>query len=136
MSRLLTHLVLVAAVMLVPALRVLCYGSCVPAPSAMAETGVASQATPECHERDDSHHPSHEPDSAPLQDDCTHGGESSSSGLSASVKSGGGDGPRAPVISMVAVAHFPIVSSDIRRDAPSIPSTGQGLGLFLTPLRI
>ena len=136
MGRFLTHLALTAAVALVPAMRVLCYTSCVPEASPMAETMVASDTTPACHERDDSHHSTPASDSAPLQDDCTHGGESSPSSLSASVRSFGGDGPRVPVFLIVAVPPLSIVLSDVRRDASSTPSTGQRLGLFLTPLRI
>ena len=139
-GRFLTHFVLVAAVVLVPALRVLCYGACVPQASPharpMVENVVTSDATRACHERNRSPHPSHEPTSDPLQDDCTHGGEASLSSLSASAKSFGDTGPRGPAISTVVATDFSIVSSDIRRDTPSIPSTGQRLGLFLTPLRI
>ncbi len=136
MRRFLTHSVLVTALVLIPALRVLCYGSCVAEASPMAEQMVASDATPACHERDDRHHSTPESDSAPLEGDCTHGGESSSSSLSASVKSFKGDGPRVPVISPVGVTYLSLVWSDIRRDAHSRTSTGQRLGLFLTPLRI
>ena len=136
MGRLLTHLALTGALVSMPVLRVLCYTACVPESSPMAEQMVASDATPECHEHDEGHHPTPESDSAPLQDDCTHGGESSSSSLSASVKSFGGDGPKVPVVSSVAVTHVSTVSSHIGLDALPIPSTGQQLGLFLTPLRI
>ena len=136
MGRFLTHLALTSALVAAPAMRVLCDTTCLPEASPMAEQMVASDATPECHEHDEGHHPTPESDSAPLQDDCTHGGESSSSSLFASVKSFGGDGPRVPVTSTVAVTHVSTVSSDIGLDALPVPSTGQRLGLFLTPLRI
>ena len=136
MGRFLTHLVLTGALAVAPVLRVLCYSSCMPELGAMARTMAASDATPECHERDDSHHSAPESDSAPPQDDCMHGGESASSSLSASGKSVGGDRPKLSVISMVAVAQLSVVLSDICRDAQSTPSAGQRLGRFLTPLRI
>ena len=131
MGRFLTHLALTTALMLVPALRVLCDGSCAPEASPMAETTVASDATPECH----SHQSIPESDSMP-QDDCTHGDESSAASLSAWVKSGSADGPKVSVIATVAMAHLSVISSDVRRDTSWIPSAGQRLGLFLTPLRI
>lgn len=135
-GRFLIHLVLTGALVLAPTLRVLCYRACVTEASPMVEKMPASDA-PEFHGRHDSHHSSSpESDSAPLEDDCTHGGESSSSSLSASLKSFGGDGIRVLVTSPVAAAHLLIVSSNIHRDIPSIPRTGQLLGLFLTPLRI
>ena len=136
MGRFLTHLALTSVLVAAPSMRVLCFTSCVPEASPTAEQMVASDATPECHERDDDHYSTPESDSEPLQDDCRHGGDSSSSSLSASVKSFGGDGPRVPVISAIAVPHVSTVSSDILRDTLPIPSTGQRLGLFLTPLRI
>ena len=135
-GRFLTHLVLAAALAVVPALRVLCYGSCVSAAGSMTENMVASDATPACHEPSDNHHPQHESDSAPPPDDCTHGGVSSPSGLSTSVKSVGGDGLGVPAVSTFALALLSLISSDIRRDAPTRRNTGQLLGLFLTPLRI
>lgn len=135
-GRFLTHLVLAAALAVVPALRVLCYGSCVSEAGSMAENMMVPHATPACHEPSDNHLPRHESDSAPPPDDCTHGGVSSPSGLSTSVKSVGGDGPRVPVVLTFALAHLSIISSDIGRDAPPRRSTGQLLGLFLTPLRI
>jgi hypothetical protein len=135
-GRFLTHLVLAAALAVVPALRVLCYGSCVSEAGSMAENMVSDPA-PACHEPSDNHHlPQHESDSAPQPDDCTHGGVSSPSGLSGSVKSVGDDGLGVLVVSTFALAHLSITSSDIRRDAPPRRSTGQLLGLFLTPLRI
>ena len=135
-GRFLTHLALAAALAVVPALRVLCYGSCVSEAGSTAENMVASDATPPCHEPSDNHHSQHESDSAPPPDDCTHGGVSSPAGLSRSVKAVGDDGLGVPVVSAVALAHLSIVSSDIRRDAPPRGSPGQLLGLFLTPLRI
>ena len=102
----------------------------------MTENMVASDATPACHEPSDNHHPQHESDSAPPPDDCTHGGVSSPSGLSTSVKSVGGDGLGVPAVSTFALALLSLISSDIRRDAPTRRNTGQLLGLFLTPLRI
>ena len=136
MGRFLTHLVLAAVLLVVPALRVLCISSCVSAAGSMAEDTVASDATPACHEPSDNHHPQHESDSAPSPDDCTHGGDASASSLSASVKSVGGDGSTAPAIVKVAAAQPSVVSSATHRDTSSIPSTGQLLGRFLTPLRI
>ena len=133
---LLIRLALSGALAVAPTLRVLCYSSCAPEASTMEETMVASNATPECHERDDGHHSTPESDSEPLQDDCTHGGDSSSSSLSAAVKSFGGDAPRMPVFATIAVVHLVIVSSDIGLAASSIPSGDQSLGRFLTPLRI
>ncbi len=135
-GRFLIHLVLAAALAVVPALRVLCYGSCVSEAGSMAENMVASDATPACHEPSDNHHPQHESDSAPPPDDCTHGGVSSPSGLSTSVKSVGGDGLGVPAVSTFALALLSLISTDIRRDAPARRNTGQLLGLFLTPLRI
>ena len=135
-GRFLIHLVLSGVLVVAPTLRVLCSSSCVLEEGPLADTIAASDATPECHERDGRHDSTPQSGSAPLQDDCTHGGDSSSSSLSASLKSFGGDGPRMPVISTVAVTHVSTVSSDILRDALPIASTGQRLGLFLTPLRI
>ncbi len=136
MSRLLTSLVLTGALVGAPALRVLCYSSCVLDVDPMAKQMIASDATPECHQRDEGHHSTPASDSSPLQDECTHSGESSSSSLNASVKFVGGDGPRVPSVSTVPPAHLSIASSDPRRESPPIPATGQRLGLFLTPLRI
>ena len=136
-GRLLIHLALTGALVGAPALRVLCYSSCVVAAGPMAETMAASDATPACHEHDDGrHHSTPESNSAPPQDDCTHGGESSSSGLFASAKSIGGDGSKVLVVSTVAITHLSVVSSDVRPDTPSIPPGSQRLGRFLTPLRI
>ncbi len=132
MGRFLIHLALTTVLMLVPALRVLCDGSCAPEARPMAETTVASDATPACH----SHQSTSESDSTPPQDDCTHGDESSAASLSAWVKSDGDDGPKVSVIATVAMTHLSVISSDLRRDLSWIPSTGQRLGLFLTPLRI
>ena len=102
----------------------------------MAENMVASDATPACHEPSDNHLPRHESDSAPLPDDCTHGGVSSPSGLSTSVKSVGGDGLGVPAVSTFALSPPLTRLIRHRRDAPPRRSTGQLLGLFLTPLRI
>ncbi len=136
MGRFLTHLVLAAVLLVVPALRVLCISSCVSEAGSTAQNMVASDATPACHEPSDPHRAPHESDSAPSSDDCTHGGNASASRLSAAVKSVGGDGSTAPAIVKVAAAQLSVVSSVTHRDTSSIPSTGQLLGRFLTPLRI
>ena len=136
MGRFLTHLLLTAVLVVAPALRILCYGSCAPDAIPTAETVTASGATPECHERDESHHSTPETGHSPLPDDCTHGGESSLSSLKASAKLVGGDGPRDPLASTVSSAGLTVVLSDVRRDAPPVRPSVQSLGLFLTPLRI
>ena len=135
MGRFLIHLALSGVLVVAPTLRVLCYSSCVLEEGPMADTIAASGATPECHDRDrlDS---TPESGSVPLQDDCTHGGDSSSSGLLTSAKLVGGDAPRMPVIATIALVHLAIVSSDIRRHSPSRPSGDQLLGRFPTPLRL
>ncbi len=135
MGRFLTHLLLTGAMVVAPVMRVLCYGSCAPDAILVAEAVTVSDATPECHERDESHHSTPETDTSPLPDDCTHGGESSLSSLKASAKLVEGDGPRDPLASTVPSAGLP-VSSDVRWDAPPVRPSVQSLGLFLTPLRI
>ena len=135
-GRLLMHLALTWALMVTPALGVLCYSSCVLEVGPMADTHVASDATPACHDDNTRHHFPPASDSAPLQDDCTHAGDSSSSGLLRSAKSVGGNGLQVPVIATTAVVHPLIFSSDIRRNASLISSGRQRLGRFLTPLRI
>ena len=135
-GRFLIHLALSGVLVVAPTLRALCSSSCVLEAGPMAEAMAASDATPACHERDGRHDSTPQSGSAPLQDDCTHGGDSFSSRLFTSAKLVGGDAPRMPVIATIAVVHVSTVSSDILRDALPIPSTGQQLGLFLTPLRI
>ena len=138
-DRFLIHLVLSGVLVGAPTLRVLCYSSCVLEAGPKAEAMAGSDATPECHEHDGRHHSTPDSDSSPLQGECTHGGESSSFGLFASAKLVAGDGSRVSVISTVAVIHLSalsVASSDVRRDPPTIPSGGQLLGRFLTPLRI
>ena len=135
-GRLLMHLALTAVVVVTPALAVLCYSSCFLEAGAMADAQVASDATPACHDDDTRHHSPPASDSAPLQDDCTHAGDSFSSGQLRSAKSVGGDRLQVPVIVTTTVVYPFIFSSDIRRDASSISSGGQRLGRFLTPLRI
>ena len=135
-GRFLIHLALSGVLVVAPTLRVLCYSSCLLEAGPMAaDTLVASDATPACHDDDTRHHSPPASDSAPLQDDCTHGGDSFSSRLFTSATLVGGDAPRVPVIVTTAMIHAS-TASDILRDALPIPSTGQRLGLFLTPLRI
>lgn len=136
MGRFLTHLLLTGALVVVPALRVLCYSSCAPEAIPVAETVVASDATPECHERGESRHSTPETGTSPLPDDCTHGGESSSSSLKASAKLVGGDGPKDPLASTVPFTGLPVVLSDVRWDVLPVRPSVRSLGPFLTPLRI
>ena len=136
MGRFLTHLLLTGALVVVPALRVLCYGSCAPDAIQAAETVTASDATPECHERGESRHSTPETGTSPLPDDCTHGGESSSSSLKASAKLVGGDGPKDPLALTVPSAGLPVVLFRVQWDVPPVRPTVRSLGLFLTPLRI
>ena len=135
-GRLVLYLALTGVLIATPALGVLCYSWCVLDASPMADTPVASDATPACHDNDTRHHSQPASDSPPLQDECMHGGASSLSSLSTSATSRGGDGPNVLVTTPAVVTRLSVVSSDVRWDATSIPNGGQPLRRFLTPLRI
>lgn len=135
-NRLVTHGVLVAALAIMPTLHVLCDTSCVPIDGPTTENTVPSDGVPECHENHEGHDDASGPDSAPPSDGCTHGEESTSSSFSASltwVGGGGATAPAAPATTAVASLNG---ASAIYPGARFVPSTGQLLGLFLTPLRI
>ena len=127
MPRFLIYLVLVTSLVVVPSVRVLCSGSCVPEPQAHA----ASSSVPDCHERD-----AHDSSSEPLGDDCRHAGEASSSSLSASAKSVGASGTASTLGAAPVVTHFVVSPGTVTHRESIARSTGQSLGLFLTPLRI
>lgn len=141
--RFLVFLVLTTGLAITPALRAVCYDSCaVAAGQASHQTDhmgqmATSHETPDCHEHDGAG-----PESAPLGDDCTHPGESSRPERLASVKSVGGDGLKlvrttaATTTTPVDARHRDIELALLKRQTPTGPSTGQSLGLFLTPLRI
>ena len=135
-SRFLTHGVLVAALAIIPTLRVVCDISCVPGSGPTTETTVPSDEAPVCHGSHEGHDDAPRPASAPLPDGCTHGGESVSSSVSVSLNGVGGDGPIASSAPTVAVVSFVVGSPVIYPGVRSVPSTGQLLGLFYTPLRI
>ena len=138
MGRTFAHLSLTVTLVLVPALRVLCYDSCVPEPAAASvhahETDTAS--SPECHEPDSGSQMPDEPESVPGPDDCTHRGDASAPGLRAPTKSAEGGGTGIPVTLDVVPVHDPFSLSLTDAHTPTAPITGQALGRFLTPLRI
>ncbi len=127
MSRFLIHVALAATVVLVPSVRILCSGSCAPEDA----RGALSDAVPDCHEREtDASGPE------PLADDCRHAGEASWSSLSASAKAVGMSATAATVASTPVVVSLAGSPHSAGHTAPIAVTTGQSLGLFLTPLRI
>ena len=136
MGRLLAHLFVTTVLVAVPALRVLCFSSCAPGASTVTESMVTPDATPACHEHNKEPHSQPVPESGPQEDDCSHGGESSLSGLKASEKLARSDGPTVALASTVPSTPPLTISTDVRSDTPVAFHTGQSLGLFLTPLRI
>ncbi len=101
-GRFLIPLALSGVLVVAPTLRVLCYSSCVLEEGPMSDTIAASDAAPECHKRDSRHDSTRESGSAPPQGDCTHEGDSFSSGLLTSAKLVGDDALRIPVIATIA----------------------------------
>lgn len=131
------HLVLVmlaVGLAVTPALRLLCSDSCDLASGETAHDVGTSRGVPECHDDDDDN--GDRSGSSPLDDDCTHAGESSRSNLSASVKSVSGDGARIAMVSVVDTVSPAIDRVHIRRVSPSTSRSGQLLALFVSPLRL
>ena len=120
-GEILPHLVLTLVLVAVPALRVLCYDSCV---SSAGPAKVEVASSPACHESGDGRHPFDESDPVPGSDDCSHGGDSSADK----------DGRRVAVIQQSTSAHLPVRPLRVLRGTPG--STAQVLRLLLTPLRI